>query len=127
MRWLIDNALSPELARLLNQSGHDAIHVTALNLGRASDRTLIAVADQDRRTLVSADADFGTLLALAAASSPSVLLFRGNAPRRPDSQHQMIMQNADRLIPMLLEGAIVVMLKDTIRVRSLPITRPQRE
>jgi len=37
MRFLIDNALSPTLAALLQQAGHDATHVRELGLQRADD------------------------------------------------------------------------------------------
>jgi hypothetical protein len=37
MRFLVDNALSPALAVLLQQAGHDAIHVRTIGLQRAED------------------------------------------------------------------------------------------
>lgn len=35
MRFLIDNALSPALAVLLTDAGHDAVHVRSLGLQHA--------------------------------------------------------------------------------------------
>jgi predicted nuclease of predicted toxin-antitoxin system len=40
MRFLIDNALSPALAALLQQAGHDAIHVRELGLQQANDEVI---------------------------------------------------------------------------------------
>jgi Domain of unknown function (DUF5615) len=37
MKFLIDNALSPTLAALLQQAGHDAIHVRSIGLEHADD------------------------------------------------------------------------------------------
>jgi hypothetical protein len=37
MRFLIDNALSPALAALLQQAGHDAIHVRSIGLQHSDD------------------------------------------------------------------------------------------
>ena len=37
MRFLVDNALSPALAALLEHAGHDALHVRALELHRSAD------------------------------------------------------------------------------------------
>src|SRR6186997_1438478 len=64
MRFLIDNALSPALAPLLQQAGHDAIHVRDLGLQHADDEVIFERAAAEHRIVVSADADFGTLLAV---------------------------------------------------------------
>lgn len=40
MKFLIDNALSPELAKLLETANHDAIHVRDRNLEKASDEEI---------------------------------------------------------------------------------------
>ena len=37
MKFLIDNALSPEVAELLQSAGHDAVHVRTRNLHEAED------------------------------------------------------------------------------------------
>jgi hypothetical protein len=37
VRFLIDNALSPQVARKLSEAGHDALHVHDIDLQHASD------------------------------------------------------------------------------------------
>ena len=76
MKFLIDNALSPALAALLQQAGHDAIHVRAIGL-HADDEVIFERAAVERRIVVSADADFGTLLAVRSSRQASVIQFRG--------------------------------------------------
>jgi predicted nuclease of predicted toxin-antitoxin system len=121
MRFLIDNALSPQLAEILRASGHDAAHVCEMGMGDAPDLAIFERAASDGRTIVSADTDFGTLLALRNASAPSVILFRGGTPRRPGTVAALLLANLDRLAPILAAGAVVVFDEDRTRVRALPI------
>lgn len=67
MRFLIDNALSPEVARLLRVAGHDAVHVRDYGLHAAEDSVILERAEMEERVIVSADSDFGVLLAGRAA------------------------------------------------------------
>jgi hypothetical protein len=47
MKFLVDNALSPTLATLLQQAGHDATHVRTIGLQR--ERTRMGYDSQRRR------------------------------------------------------------------------------
>ena len=76
MRFLVDENLSPKLAGLLQSDGHDVVHVRDIGLASSTDQTVIDTARARDRVLVSADSDFGTLLARSGATSPSFLLIR---------------------------------------------------
>lgn len=71
LRFLIDNALPPRLADLLVAAGHDAVHVRAYDMHASSDDKILARAADEDRIVVSADSDFGTILASIEAGRPS--------------------------------------------------------
>ena len=85
MRFLVDNALSPVLATLLTEAAHDAVHVRSLGLQHAPDIEIFERAAVEGRAVVSADTDFGTLLAVRSTRKPSVIQFRGPGSRKPDA------------------------------------------
>lgn len=121
MKFLIDNNLSPLLADALKASGHDAVHLRDLGMQGATDDVVLEHARADQRILVSADTDFGGLLARSGASTPSVILIRRLAGRRAAEHAAIILANLDQVAEDLAAGAIVVLHEDSLRVRRLPM------
>ena len=87
----------------------------------ASDEVIFERAQHEQRVVVSADTDFGTLLALRRERSPSVVLFRHAPQRRPAHQSEMLLANLEAIERDLSDGCIVVIEPDRIRVRGLPL------
>jgi predicted nuclease of predicted toxin-antitoxin system len=108
------------LAHGLRSAGHEAVHIRDYGMQSATDDAVLARAAAESRILVSADADFGTLLVVSQTKGPSVILFR-RAPRKPGAQLTLLLSNLPVIAEPLAKGSIVVIERTRIRVRDLPI------
>ena len=90
----------------------------------ATDTAVIDTARADDRVLISADTDFGTLLARSHATTPPFLLLRRASGRRAVELVEIILSNFNVVDADLEAGAIVVLGETTLRIRKLPIGTP---
>jgi predicted nuclease of predicted toxin-antitoxin system len=121
VRFLLDQNQSPRIVGLLAEAGHDAIHVRDIDLGTSADEEVLAAAYGAGRVIISADTDFGDLLAASNAGGPSVVLLRRQGQRRAHEIAALILANLDVVADDLRSGAVVVLDDERIRIRSLPI------
>jgi len=119
LRFLVDNALSPRLARLLAEAGHDVVHVRDRGLQSAKDSEILKLAERERRVLISTDTDFGALLTLGQGHGQAIILLRGDIERHPEEQARVLLANLDRVSASLQKRAIVVVTRSKLRIREL--------
>jgi predicted nuclease of predicted toxin-antitoxin system len=81
----------------------------------------LQAAANGEQVLLTADADFGALLALGSLASPSVLLLRSADHLRPDEQAELIAANLPSISEDLERGVIASLTRERLRVRELPI------
>ena len=118
MRFLTDMGISPATARWLREAGHDAAHLRDEGLQRLPDRDVLARAKAEDRILLTADLDFGYLLAMSGQGTPSVILFRLTDMTPLQVQHRL----DDALSQSLPDSRFFIVISDrSIRIRHLPI------
>ena len=120
MKLLIDNALSPKVAQSLLRDGYDVVHVRKAGLAAASDPQIVEYAiDQGR--IVSADTDFGAILATQNTAKPSHILFRKEKNRRSSQVGELLAEILPQYEQELQSGAVLVVTDTKIRILILPI------
>jgi predicted nuclease of predicted toxin-antitoxin system len=85
------------------------------------DSDILDRAIREDRIVISADTDFGTLIALMRLTAPSVILFRRSYPRRPERQAKLLIENLAALEEPLGRGCLAVIEQNRIRIRQFPI------
>jgi predicted nuclease of predicted toxin-antitoxin system len=120
VRFLLDECLPVRLAALLRAAGHGCAHVYEVGLDGQSDEQVKALAAREERILISADTDFGELLANAPVLAPSVSLVR-RTDKRGDPLAAVILANLSQVCVDLAAGALVVISDTRLRIRRLPV------
>jgi predicted nuclease of predicted toxin-antitoxin system len=120
VKFLVDNALPPRLAKLLEFAGHDADHVRKYAMQDAADEDILERARAEGRIIVSADSDFGTILAMQSAAHPSFILFREPDLLAAEDYARVLLPALPSLEPDLHAGCVAVFRNGRLRVRRLP-------
>lgn len=89
-------------------------------LGGQPDDAVMAAAAHQGRILLSADTDFGELLANSPVLAPSVILLR-RTDKTANALAAVLTANFDQVAEDLEGGAIVVITDSRVRARRLPI------
>ena len=119
-RLLLDQGLPRDAAAILRSAGWDAQHVGELGLGAASDERIIERAIAESRVVITLDADFHALVAVAGDRKPSVIRIRREGLRGPELA-TLVIRILEATKDALSDGALVSVTEKSIRMHKLPI------
>ena len=114
--------LSPEWVGFLRERGFAAEHWSDLGDPRAEDTEIVSWAQEHEAVVFTNDLDFGRILALTAATGPSVLQVRTD-DLLPDAIGEDVVATLLAHREDLSTGALVVVDERSRRVRILPLIR----
>ena len=121
MKILIDMNLSPDWTDAFASHGMTAVHWSTIGDPRAEDTDLMEWARANGHIVFTHDLDFGTLLALTQATSPSVIQVR-TQDVTPSHLAIIVIDVLQNNITLLEAGALIVLDEGRARVRILPLT-----
>jgi predicted nuclease of predicted toxin-antitoxin system len=120
MRLLLDQGLPRSASSLLTQQGIDTIHVSEIGMSKAEDIEILKKAQEEKRIVITLDADFHSLLALNNFSAPSIIRIRIERLRAL-ALSELILDVVHQCQNDLVQGAAVTVESNRIRIRRLPL------
>jgi predicted nuclease of predicted toxin-antitoxin system len=124
MKFLVDMPLSPKTVSFLINLGYEAIRVRELGMAKSKDKEIFNYASEQDMVILSADLDFGNILAYTQSIKPSVVIFRLRDPC-PEHVNSLLSSNLPIIYDDLMEGSIVIIEDFEIRIRKLPILKEE--
>jgi predicted nuclease of predicted toxin-antitoxin system len=122
MKILIDMNLSPDWVAVLAKHEISAVHWSTIGDPRAEDTVLMDWARANDCVLFTHDLDFGAMLALTQAESPSVIQVR-TQDVTPARLEKVVIDILRKNESLLEAKALIVIDEARSRVRILPLGR----
>ena len=122
MKILIDMNLSPDWTVVLQAENIEAVHWSSVGKPNAPDEEIMNYARENDYAVFTHDLDFGTMLALTQATSPSVLQVRAQ-DILPKNIGNIVIKILQKYKDEIEQGALIVFDKAKERVRILPLER----
>jgi len=120
LRFVADMNISPLTVNVLAAEGMDIVRVSSLLPVNASDESILSLAREQKRVVITQDTDFSALLALGGHDQPSLVTLR-LLNTDPDVVTERLRQVLPRIESALRRGCAVTVEDRAVRVRQLPI------
>jgi len=115
--FLVDEDLPRSLARALTAAGMPSIHVIDAGFRGRSDSDVLAEANGNRRTLLTADLDFSNVLQYPLGSHAGIVIARFPNETPVETLNQAVLSALEALTDDELAGCLVVIEPARVRIR----------
>lgn len=113
MNFLIDAQLPPRLKYRLQELGHDAIHTSDLpQRNRTSDSEIVRISVEEKRGVITKDADFVNSFIIHAKPYKLLLISTGNSTNF--QLENIILQNFTAIVSGFSEYSFIEVGRDQI-------------
>jgi predicted nuclease of predicted toxin-antitoxin system len=121
LRFLLDMGISYQVAQWLNSVGHDAIHISNEGQHTLDDHLIVEKAINENRVILTADMDFGQILAFTKSNLVSVIQFRlfDLSPANIISKLNLVFDNFTE--EMVGDQVIITIQQNKMRIKKLPL------
>lgn len=120
LNYLADMHISPVTCALLREAGYQVARVSDVLSCDASDQQILEYARTPKMVIITQDLDFSALLAVANASEPSIISLRLGSVE-PRAVATLLLRILPTVEAELLQGAIISVTEQKVRVRLLPV------
>lgn len=120
MKILIDMNLTPLWVNFFQENNINAIHWSEIGNVDAPDKDIFDYAIENNYIIFTNDLDFGAILANSHTQTPSVIQIR-TQDLMPSSLGQTLLELLIQFKQTLIEGALITLDKQRMRVRVLPL------
>lgn len=118
MLFLLADEHIPNLSvQLLRDAGHDLVSV-GIDFQSIEDTDIIALANKERRIIVTCDSDFGELIFKRGVRCKTGVIFFRIRRFEPDEPANIILYRLNEM-KTVFEGTFTVLTRKTIRQRNL--------
>jgi predicted nuclease of predicted toxin-antitoxin system len=122
MKVLVDMNLSPGWTSYLAKAGFEAVHWSTIGSSHAPDTELMQWTSERGHVVLTADLDFGAILAATQNRRPSVVQVRSDI-LTPHAIGGAVVAALTQTHRELLDGALVSVDAGRARLRILPLER----
>ena len=118
--FLVDESLSPELAKRLVQLGYSANHAREIQLKGSDDIKIVEWSIKNKAIIIAGDLDFGELWYWRYRGKLGVIVLRIKS-YKVESQYEVVkfLHNNNVLVSEKISNALVISTSSRYRIRTI--------